>query len=54
MKSLPKRFAANQCATTSIEYALIASLAALVIITTVTAIGTSLSTTFNTISTRRT
>jgi pilus assembly protein Flp/PilA len=36
---------------TAIEYGLIAALIAVVIITAVTAVGTSLSTTFNTIST---
>jgi pilus assembly protein Flp/PilA len=51
MRSLIKRFAADQSGATAIEYGLIAALIAVVIITGVTAVGTSLSTTFNTIST---
>ena len=51
MRSLIKRFVADQCGATAIEYGLIAALIAVVIITAVTAVGTSLSTTFNTIST---
>jgi pilus assembly protein Flp/PilA len=50
-RSLIKRFVADQCGATAIEYGLIAALIAVVIITAVTAVGTQLSTTFNTIST---
>jgi pilus assembly protein Flp/PilA len=49
MKSIA-RFFANEDGATAIEYALIASLIALVIITTVTAVGTSLSSTFNSVA----
>jgi pilus assembly protein Flp/PilA len=45
-----KTFLENQAGATAIEYGLIAALIAVVIITGVTAVGTSLSTTFNTIS----
>jgi pilus assembly protein Flp/PilA len=45
-----KTFLKNQAGATAIEYGLIAALIAVVIITGVTAVGTSLSTTFNTIS----
>ena len=51
MRSLIKRFVADQYGATAIEYGLIAALIAVVIITAVTAVGTSLSSTFNTIST---
>jgi pilus assembly protein Flp/PilA len=44
------KFAKNESGATAIEYGLIASLIALVIITGVTAVGTSLSITFTTIS----
>jgi pilus assembly protein Flp/PilA len=40
----------NQKGVTAIEYGLIASLVAVVIITAVTLVGTNLSTTFNTIA----
>jgi pilus assembly protein Flp/PilA len=43
-------FLQNESGATAIEYGLIAALIAVVIITGVTAVGTSLSTTFNTIS----
>ena len=45
-----KTFLENQSGATAIEYGLIAALIAVVIITGVTAVGTSLSATFNTIS----
>ena len=44
-------FARNDRGATAIEYGLIAALIAVVIITAVTAVGTSLSATFSTIST---
>jgi pilus assembly protein Flp/PilA len=50
MGSLLKRFVANDGGATAIEYAMIASLIALLIITSVTSIGTSLSTFFITVS----
>jgi pilus assembly protein Flp/PilA len=43
-------FLRNETGATAIEYALIASLIAVVIITGVTAVGTGLSSTFNTVS----
>jgi pilus assembly protein Flp/PilA len=48
--SMIARFIANQDGATAIEYGLIAALIAVVIITAVTAVGTSLSTTFTTVS----
>lgn len=44
-------FSKNDQGATAIEYGLIAALIAVVIITAVTAVGTQLSSTFNTIST---
>jgi pilus assembly protein Flp/PilA len=44
------RFFKDESGATAIEYGLIAALIAVVIITGVTAVGTSLSTTFNTVS----
>jgi pilus assembly protein Flp/PilA len=44
------RFVTNESGATAIEYGLIAALIAVVIITAVTAVGTSLSTTFTTVS----
>jgi pilus assembly protein Flp/PilA len=49
--SLLKNFCTNKKGATAIEYGLIAALIAVVIITGVTAVGTSLSTTFTNIST---
>ena len=49
MKSIT-RFFANEDGATAIEYALIASLIALVIITAVTAVGTNLSSTFTSVA----
>lgn len=49
MKTLA-RFITNESGATAIEYGLIAALIAVVIIGAVTAVGTSLSTTFNTVS----
>ena len=46
-----KELAANQLGATSIEYALIASLISVVIITGTTAVGTKLSSFFTTMST---
>ena len=45
-KSL-KKFVANESGATAIEYALIASLVAVAIITAITAVGTKLQNTFN-------
>lgn len=45
------RFAKNESGATAIEYGLIAALIAVVIIGAVTAVGTSLSTTFTSVST---
>ena len=49
IKSL-KSFVANDSGATAIEYALIASLIAVAIITALTALGTRLSTTFGEVS----
>jgi pilus assembly protein Flp/PilA len=45
-----QKFLKDQSGATAIEYGLIAALIALVIITTITAVGTSLSTTFTNIA----
>lgn len=45
------RFLANESGATAIEYGLIAALIAVVVIGAVTAVGTGLSGTFNTVST---
>jgi pilus assembly protein Flp/PilA len=45
-----KKFVANESGATAIEYALIASLIAVAIITALTALGTRLSTTFGEVS----
>ena len=50
LKCLLTEFAADESGATAIEYGLIAALIAVVIITGVTAVGTSLSTTFTTVS----
>jgi pilus assembly protein Flp/PilA len=50
MKNLVSRFVADQSGATAIEYGLIAALIAVVIIGTITAIGTKLSSKFNSIS----
>ena len=50
MHSLTKRFLRDESGATAIEYGLIAALIAVVIITAVTAVGTNLSGTFNTIA----
>jgi pilus assembly protein Flp/PilA len=47
--NLISRFVRDESGATAIEYGLIAALIAVVIITGVTAVGTGLSTTFNTI-----
>jgi pilus assembly protein Flp/PilA len=46
-----KKFVADESGVTAIEYALIASLIAVFIITAVTAVGTKVSTVFNEIGT---
>jgi len=46
------KFVKNESGATAIEYGLIATLIALVIIGGATAVGTSLSATFNTVSTK--
>ena len=50
--NLISRFIRDESGATAIEYGLIAALIAVVIITGVTAVGTNLSTTFNTLSTK--
>ena len=50
MRRLLKRIAADEGGATAIEYAMIASLIALLIITAVTSIGTSLSAFFTAVS----
>jgi pilus assembly protein Flp/PilA len=50
MKTLFARFAKDESGVTAIEYGLIAALIAVVIITAVTSVGTTLSGTFNTIN----
>jgi pilus assembly protein Flp/PilA len=51
MTKFVARFAKNESGATAIEYGLIAALIAVVIIAGATALGTSLNSTFNTIST---
>jgi pilus assembly protein Flp/PilA len=50
MLRLTKQFLRDESGATAIEYGLIAALIAVVIITAVTAVGTNLSGTFNTIA----
>jgi pilus assembly protein Flp/PilA len=50
MKTLISRFAKDESGVTAIEYGLIAALIAVVIITAVTLVGTTLSGTFNSIA----
>ena len=50
MSKVMSRFAADESGATAIEYGLIAALIAVVIIGGVTAIGTKLSTTFNSVA----
>lgn len=50
--NLISRFIRDESGATAIEYGLIAALIAVVIITGVTAVGTNLSTTFTTLSTK--
>jgi pilus assembly protein Flp/PilA len=45
-----KKFVANESGATAIEYALIASLIAVAIIASITALGTKMQTTFNEVS----
>ena len=49
--SLISRFIHDESGATAIEYGLIAALIAVVIITAVTAVGTSVSTAFNSVAT---
>ena len=51
MRNLFHRFINDQAGVTAIEYGLIAALIAVVIITAVKAVGSDLSTTFNSIAT---
>jgi pilus assembly protein Flp/PilA len=51
MKNLVSRFVTNESGVTAIEYGLIAALIAVVIIASVTLVGTSLQTVFGTVST---
>jgi pilus assembly protein Flp/PilA len=51
MKSMFLKFLSDEVGATAIEYGLIAALISVVIIATITAVGTQLSATFNTIST---
>ena len=51
MRSIIAKFVANENGATAIEYGLIAALIAVVIITGLTAIGTSLNTQLNSIAT---
>jgi pilus assembly protein Flp/PilA len=50
--NLISRFVRDESGATAIEYGLIAALIAVVIITGVTAVGTNLSSTFTTLSTK--
>jgi pilus assembly protein Flp/PilA len=50
MSKFISRFAANESGATAIEYGLIVALIAVVIIGAVTAVGTGMSTKFNTIA----
>ena len=50
MKTLITRFAKDESGVTAIEYGLIAALIAVVIITAVTSVGTTLQGTFDTIA----
>jgi len=48
--TMVRRFLANESGATAIEYGLIAALIAVVVIGAVTAVGTGLSSTFNTVA----
>ena len=52
MKTIFRRFVRDESGATAIEYGLIASLIAVAIIVGATALGTSLNTTFNNLSTK--
>ena len=52
MKTVFQRFVNDETGATAIEYGLIASLIAVAIIAGATALGTSLNTTFNNLSTK--
>jgi pilus assembly protein Flp/PilA len=52
MKTIFQRFVKDESGATAIEYGLIASLVAVAIIAGATALGTSLNTTFNNLSTK--
>jgi len=51
MSKFAKRFMSDESGATAIEYGLIAALIAVVLVTALGALGTNLSSTFNTIST---
>jgi pilus assembly protein Flp/PilA len=51
MKPILSRFVRDESGATAIEYGLIAALISVVIITAITAVGTQLTKTFNTVST---
>lgn len=51
MKTMMKRFAADETGATAIEYGLIAALIAVAVITAVRLVGTNLNTTFNSVAT---
>ena len=51
MKTMLKKFVADQNGATAIEYGLIAALIAVVIIGAVTTVGTNLNTTFTSVAT---
>ena len=50
MRKLVQRFARNESGVTAIEYGLIAALIAVVIITAVTSVGTTLTATFSAVA----
>ena len=52
MKNIFARFVRDESGATAIEYGLIAALIAVVVIGAVTAVGTNLSSTFTTVSTK--
>ena len=54
MKNLIANFAADESGATAIEYALLASLIAVAIITGATTLGTKISATFNTVASKLT
>lgn len=52
MNNLFSRFVSDESGATAIEYGLIATLIALAIVAAVTGVGTALTTTFNSVSTK--